>query len=285
MSAARLRTVTISDSVTELLAGVSASVLITGSHAGRFSGVAALRAGVEGLIAHDAAIGLAAAGLDSLALLERHRIPAATIDHRSARIGDGLDCAEHGVISYVNATAAGIGVQAGMAVTVAADLMARASVALPRVEQQVSGREASEQRTTGSEPIGRPVEVALSGSRRAVWLLDSASMARPELHAGAVVVTGSHGSLLGGRPETALKAAVFAAVFNDAGCEPSRLPVLDARGIAAVTAAASTARIGDASSSLFDGRISVFNEAAARLGATVGAPVRAFVENAARTIA
>ncbi len=49
---------------------------------------------------------------------------------------------------------------------------------------------------------------------------------------GHIIVTGSHGGLLGGKPETAVKHPVFAAVYNDAGigiddAGISRLPVLD----------------------------------------------------------
>ena len=65
-----------------------------------------------------------------------------------------------------------------------------------------------------------------------VWALDSASLVVPEHH-GAIVLTGSHGGLLGGRPETALKYDVRAAFYNDAGigideAGVSRLPALDA---------------------------------------------------------
>ena len=47
---------------------------------------------------------------------------------------------------------------------------------------------------------------------------------------------GSHGALLGGKPETAIKIPVFAALYNDAdfGIDDAgiaRLPVLEARGI------------------------------------------------------
>jgi len=50
----------------------------------------------------------------------------------------------------------------------------------------------------------------------AVWALDSASLVTPE-HWDAIVLTGSHGGLLGGKPETALKYNVRAAFYNDAG--------------------------------------------------------------------
>ena len=80
--------------------------------------------------------------------------------------------------------------------------------------------------------------VAEGESGIAALALDSASLVKPE-DAGAIVLTGSHGALLGGRPETAIKVAVFGAVYNDAdrGIDDagiSRLPALDQRGIGSV---------------------------------------------------
>jgi hypothetical protein len=96
---------------------------------------------------------------------------------------------------------------------------------------------------------------------------------------GTVVVTGSHGGLLGGRPETAARAAVFAALYNDAdggidGAGFTRLPALDARGIAAATYSAWTARIGDGRSAVETGIISAVNARAASLGVKPGGTVR-----------
>jgi hypothetical protein len=115
-----------------------------------------------------------------------------------------------------------------------------------------------------------------------VWALDSASLVGAD-HVGAVVVTGSHGGLLGGRPDTALKADALAALFNDAGigmdeAGVTRLPALDNRGIAAGTVAASSARIGDARSTYEDGILTRVNQLAARLGIAPGMPAREFVE-------
>jgi hypothetical protein len=115
----------------------------------------------------------------------------------------------------------------------------------------------------------------------AVWALDSAAAVGPS-HVGAIVVTGSHGGLLGGRPDTALKYDVLAAVFNDAGigideAGVSRLPALDARGVAAATVAAASARIGDARSTYEDGILSHVNSCAAALGIAPGTSARAFV--------
>ena len=101
-------------------------------------------------------------------------------------------------------------------------------------------------------------------------------------HVGTIVVTGSHGGLLGGRPETALKYDALAALFNDAGigieeAGVTRLPALDARSIAAATVAAASARIGDARSTYEDGILSRVNARAAALGIAPGMSARDFV--------
>jgi hypothetical protein len=115
----------------------------------------------------------------------------------------------------------------------------------------------------------------------ALWALDSASLLGAE-HVGTVVVTGSHGGLLGGRPDTALKFDALAALFNDAGigideAGVTRLPALEARGIAAGTVAAASARIGDARSTYEDGILTRINPRAASLGIGPGMSAREFV--------
>ncbi len=121
-----------------------------------------------------------------------------------------------------------------------------------------------------------------------VWALDSASLVLPE-HKDAIVVTGSHGGLLGGRPETALKYDVLGALYNDAGigkddAGASRLPALDARGIAAATVSAESARIGDARSTYEDGTISRVNARAAALDLRPGISAREFVAGLRRAV-
>jgi hypothetical protein len=112
---------------------------------------------------------------------------------------------------------------------------------------------------------------------RRVVLVDSASLIE-EIDGGAIAVTGSHGALIGRDPAFAVRADVVAAVFNDAGggideAGFSRLPALNVRGIAGMTVAAASARIGDARSTLFDGIISGINEKAHANGARKGQPV------------
>jgi hypothetical protein len=100
--------------------------------------------------------------------------------------------------------------------------------------------------------------------------------------------------LLGGKPETAIKIAVFAAVFNDADrgiddCGIARLPALDQRGIAGATVSAWSARIGDGLSTYRDGIVTAVNDVAVRCGGEIGIAagelVRRLVAAAAKEIA
>ena len=85
-----------------------------------------------------------------------------------------------------------------------------------------------------------------------------------------------------GRPETAVKYPVFAAVYSDAdrGADDaglSRLPALDDRGIAGACVSAFSARIGDGRSIYADGYISAVNDIAAGHGGAIGQSCRDFV--------
>jgi len=93
------------------------------------------------------------------------------------------------------------------------------------------------------------------------------------------VLTGSHGALLGGKPDHVLGVDAFAAFFNDAGggkdgAGYARLAPLDERGIAAATVSHNTARIGDGRSTYETGVISRLNEAAIRLELREGMSAR-----------
>ncbi len=87
--------------------------------------------------------------------------------------------------------------------------------------------------------------------------------------AGAVIVRGSHGGASSGR--FALQAAPYAVVFNDTGVGRddagiAALGLLQGAAIAACTVAHTSARIGDARSTLEDGRLTHCNAAAHRVG-------------------
>lgn len=85
----------------------------------------------------------------------------------------------------------------------------------------------------------------------------------------------------------ALQVDGFAAVYNDAGggadgAGLTRLPALDARGIAALTVSSASARIGEARSTFNHGIVSAVNDTARQLGARAGLPVRSLLEQWAR---
>ena len=97
------------DTVTKLGPEAVGRVVIAASHGGVYAGYEAAHAGVRGVILHDAGVGLDQAGIGCLAYLGGLGIAGATIDYRSATIGNGESMANDGVISFVNDTAARAG--------------------------------------------------------------------------------------------------------------------------------------------------------------------------------
>lgn len=236
-----------------------ASVVVCGSHGGRYPAYLAARAGLRAVIFNDAGVGLEAAGIASLTLLGRGGMAAATVAHTSARIGDPADMLARGIISHANDPARVAGVAPGMPCRLAAERLSAAEVRSVEVPP-------SEETRTVLEP---------PGAERRLVLIDSAAMVEPA-DAGQIIVTGSHGGLVGGDPAYALRVEGSAAVFNDAGigiedAGLGRLPALEQRGIAAFTVAAASARIGEALSTYEDGIVSAANERARASGAVPGA--------------
>jgi hypothetical protein len=249
------------DSITRIAeAEAAGAVVVNASHGGVYAAYLAAKLHAAAAIFNDAGVGRDGAGIGGLDYLGALGIPAATVGHVTARIGDGADMLARGVISHANPLATALGVRPGMACHDAAAALSRAEPARRAPPPALEGA------------------FLLIGDKPQVWALDSASLVMPEHH-DAIVITGSHGGLLGGRPETALKYDVRVAFYNDAGigideAGVSRLPALDRRGIAALTVAAASARIGDARSSYEDGVISRVNRSAAALGLKPGMTAR-----------
>lgn len=247
------------DTITKLPQDAAGKIHVASSHGGVYAGTLALRGRCKGAIFNDAGFGKDRAGAGSLALFDTLGAPCAVVAHTSCRIGEAADMWARGIVSAANAAATRAGVSVGMACVDAARAMAAAET--PAYEPPPPP---SESRHVLHEP----------GWRRAIVLIDSAALVRPE-DAGAIVVTASHGALIGGDPKKALQVDGFAGVYNDAGigtdgCGTTRLPALDARGIAGLTVAASSARIGDARSTFADGIVSAANARAVSMGAIVG---------------
>jgi len=250
------------DTVTKLSIQNRGAVIVCGSHGGVYSGRLAAAAGVRAAIFSDAGIGLDGAGIGSLAYGTALGMALAAVAHDSARIGDASDMFGRGRVSRVNPIARSLGCIEGMPCEAAA----RALMAAPRPADLAPYL--TESRHVFAAPDRRPRLI----------LIDSASLIREE-DGGQIVVTASHGGLIGNNPQSALRVDAYAACFHDAGVGAdeagiSRLPVLNRRGIAAMTVSADSARIGDALSVFETGRISHLNEKARYLGLRQGQRLR-----------
>ncbi|GMU73633.1 MAG: hypothetical protein HS109_13845 [Burkholderiales bacterium] len=114
------------DSIGGVVAADAGCVLVIGSHGGLHGGdpASALPVDASAAFFHDAGIGRDDAGCSRLPVLDARGIPAACVDHRSARIGDARSMWGSGVLSRVNAAALARGVEAGMRVDAAATRLA-----------------------------------------------------------------------------------------------------------------------------------------------------------------
>ena len=254
------------DSVTATAPEDAGKVLVTGSHGGVYAANLAARAGVRAAIFNDAGQGKDRAGIAGLDSLQGLGLAAATVTHDSARIGDAGDAWARGRLSAVNELASALGCAPDQPCAEAAR-----SLLAAEPPESVPPK-AAEAVTLLRDRPGEPQ----------VWALDSASLVGAE-HRGQVLLIGSHGGLPGPDPAAALKVDALAAVYNDAGigideAGVSRLPALDARGIAGATVAASSARIGEGRSTYAEGVISRVNATAEALGGRSGMTAIEFVE-------
>ena len=252
------------DSASELGAAARGAVAACGSHGALYPAWLAARAGVRAIVFNDAGIGKHSAGIAGVAWLAGLGIAACAVDYRSARIGDGADTVDCGMVTTVNDIAAAAGCRPGQPCRQALQCLLDEAPAPARME---------------IPEIGETRKRIANSGHREVWALDSITLSRPQ-DRRAVIVTGSHGALLGGRNDDGLPAAdVFAAFFNDAGggkddAGVARLPVLDARGVAAAAVSCDTARIGDGRSTYDTGVIARLNETARRLDLKEGMSAR-----------
>ena len=249
----------IHDSITHEINGRGAApVVISGSHGGMAAAIFAVQKRLKGAIFNDAGGGKKRAGIAGLDLLQEHGILGACVDSLTARIGMGRETAQ-GIISHVNSLARKAGVAIGQKAESAAYIMARADWKPIKRGELASPQE-----------IETVVYASPSGGR--IITLDSNSMIRPD-HKDAVVLTGSHGGLVGQLP--AVKHPVLAAFYNDAGVGKdnagiSRLPWLEKHGIVGATVNANTARIGVGLDTYESGMISFVNGLGQAMGVAVG---------------
>lgn len=259
------------DSVTHLKAEHRGRAVYCASHGGIYAGYYAAKMGVGAVILSDAGIGREQAGVAGLRLLDGLGVPAAAISHTSARIGDGADGYARGLVSFANNAARALGLEAGMTCAAALRMLGEAQLAPATAPPAMD--EVRFDIFTGAEGVR-------------VFGIDSNALVTAE-DVGHIAITGSHGGLLGNKPETAIKVDVRAAVYNDSGvgidkAGISRLPALEARGIAGACVSCFSARIGDARSTYEDGYISALNTIAVARGGAIGQSCKEFVAAMAR---
>lgn len=238
------------DGVSKLPPEANGAIVVGGSNAAIYATYFSAKAGARAAIHHDCGIGRDEAGVRGLLWAEQHGMAMAAVATDSARVGDGEDMLQRGVISRVNRLAAMCGVENGQTVVQAVDLLKSAPWPHADVEAPVEGR------------------TFVHG----VLCIDSISLGNSE-DAGLVVASGSHGgTIAAGMTRSFRPLLVF---FNDAGfgadgAGAACLPILASEGIAAATVAADSACIGDGTSTLTQGIVSAVNETAYLLGARVG---------------
>lgn len=101
------------DSITELGRADEGCVAVSGSHGGRSAAHYAVAARPLLSVFNDAGVGLDAAGIAALAMLQAQSLAACTVAHHSARIGEAHSTLAHGVISHVNDAAHRLGLRPG----------------------------------------------------------------------------------------------------------------------------------------------------------------------------
>lgn len=119
--------------------------------------------------------------------------------------------------------------------------------------------------------LGEKKIVKQRGKARLI-IVDTTSDVREENDTD-VIVTGSHGGKVGGDYLSSLN--VKGVISNDAGMGKDNagiasLKVLEEHGIPAATVSSMSAHIGNGTSTYEQGKISAVNEAAKKLGITVG---------------
>jgi len=111
--------VIVMDSITQVAPDDAGRHVVSASHGGTSSGVFALAVTLKLVLFNDAGVGKDQAGIAALAMLQGQQVPAATVAHTSARIGDSQDMWDHGVLSHVNEAARLLGLRPGQAIKTA----------------------------------------------------------------------------------------------------------------------------------------------------------------------
>lgn len=235
------------DSAVQMGPDETGRVLVVGSHGSELTARYVAQYLPFGVILNDAGKGKNNAGISGLSILNSMHILGATVDCMTARIGEGHDNYNSGIISAVNDKAKAAGVQVGMTALEAARIMLAAKK---------------------SSLITSPTPVVYEDEHGRIVLADTISYLNTS-HRGCVVVSGSHcaHTTFEWIKDLGLK-GIF---LNDGGKGKdnqgiSGLPVFDQAGVPAAAIDCMSAMIGNARDAWENGLISAVNESAARRG-------------------
>lgn len=253
------------DTVTKLGPGHAGRVVVAASHGGEYAAYCAARAQVRAVIFNDAGVGKESEGIHAIGYFGKLGVPAAATSHLSARIGDGQDHHDTGVISYVNEAAARIGCRVGQSTQDCAGHMRAAKAFGYAVPAKAESR----------------ALIAGENGRPGIVVIDSLALLTPE-DAGSIMVTGSHGALLPTDSRILMNGDARGVLLCDAGFGKEgigvqRVMALDEHGKPGASVSVTSARIGNAQSVLETGILSFVNRTAAGLGAHVGMTARQYV--------
>lgn len=244
------------DSITDAVPSDQGKVGISGSHGGVYAAAVASYKGLRAVVLNDAGFGMDDAGVAGLRKLNDTGMAGVAVSCQSAEIGSAKDTLENGIISFVNDTAKSLGLELGQKISVE---IAKLNCAPTPAQRLEPAKETRKKKQIEGVPV---------------LCVDSAALITPQ-DAGRIIVTGSHGGLIGANANRACKAQAKLVAFNDAGGGKngigfSRLPALQNRKIAAITLDCMTCRIGDAASAISSGVVSAVNLQAQMMGIKLG---------------
>src|SRR5499425_2283692 len=116
----------VTDSVTLLDGRAAGAVVVAGSHSGVYPARLVAVLGARAVAFNDAGVGKDRAGIAGLVYLDGLGLPAVTVGHDTARIGDGHDGLARGVLRHVNRVARALGCSPGMTCRAAVRLLSEA---------------------------------------------------------------------------------------------------------------------------------------------------------------
>lgn len=242
------------NSTSQLGKAETGQIVVAGSHGADNVARHAAESQPFGLIVNDAGKGKDGAAIAGLPIMDALGILAAAVDSMTARIGEGDDSYRTGIISVVNETAKKAGIRVGMTCAETARIMLQAKKA-----------------ASTHEP-----EFVYEGKEGRILLVNSVSELT-ESHRGTLVVGGSHcaHTTLFRTAKLELK-GIFQ---NDAGIGKDKqgisgLPLYDQLGVPAAAVDCMTAKIGNARDTWENGKLSVLNETAKKIGLKVGMTVQ-----------